>query len=220
MTRAATELQDYLDRRWPSLLFEGVNCRPIAGTAIWSQHSWPGGNARDIFGPDKAPSQTSQALLDVAAAHLRTHKTELGIKMILWRVKDHFNHIHVDMWPTGYSKPPCGGGHERYKYSNGKIVSAIGGNVPPEGDFEEATVIVRNGETGPYVRVYQQALNGWAIKQAVPNWVPLTEDGSFGPATIAAVTQYQAAAGIDQKVPERGALDDLTRDLLERFVEA
>ena len=220
MTRAATELEGHLDRRWPSLIFERFNCRPIAGSTTWSQHSWPGGNARDIFGPDHLPSPTSQALLDVVAAYLRANQQRFGIKRILWRVKDHYNHIHVDMWPTGYSKPPCGGGVERYKYSDGRIVTASGGNVAPEGTFEEDTVQINPGESGNYVRVYQQALNAWAVKQAVPNWTPLVEDGVYGPNLEAAVTRYQLAAEIGNKVPKLGSLDDLTRDLLERFVES
>lgn len=220
MTWAASELEILLDRRWPSLRFEAVNCRKIAGTLVWSQHSWPGGNARDIFGPDKLPSSSSQALLDVVAAYLKANRGLFGIRTILWRMPDHYNHVHADMWPTGYGIPPCAGGRERYQYSDGRILRATGGIVKPEGTFEEVTVLIKPGETGPYVQVYQQALNGWAVKQAVPNWTRLVEDGSYGPNTLAAVRQYQTAAGIGGKVPELGALDDLTRDLLERFVES
>lgn len=188
---------------------------------MWSQHAWPGGNARDIFGPDHLPSGSSQALLDVVAAYLRVNQKRMGIRTILWRVRDHYNHIHADMWPTGYGVPPCAGGRERYMYSDGRIVRAVGGNVPPQGLFDlEDTVQVNPGEVGPYVGVYQAALNGWAVKQSVPDWTPLTVDGNYGPATEAAVSRYQRAAGVVQKVPRLGSLDDLTRDLLERFVEA
>lgn len=82
------------------------------------------------------------------------------------------------------------------------------------------TMIIKPDAHGAYVRPYQQALNSWALKQSVPDWTPLTEDGIYGPATTAAVSRYQAAAEIAGIVPQPGALDDLTRDLLERFVEA
>lgn len=82
------------------------------------------------------------------------------------------------------------------------------------------TMIIRPGVRGNYVKPYQLALNTWAIKQGVPNWTPVTVDGDYGPNTTAAVTRYQAAAEIGGIVPQLGALDDLTRDLLERFVEA
>lgn len=160
-------------------------------------------------------------MLDVVAAYLRINQRRMGIKTVLWRTKDHYNHVHVDMWPTGYGVPPCAGGRERYKYSDGRIVRAVGGNVPPQGIFDwEDTVLINVGETGNYVRVYQQALNNWAIRQAVPGWTPLVEDGIYGPNVESAVRLYQRAAEIQGKVPQLGALDDLTRDLLERFVES
>jgi hypothetical protein len=127
LTLAASALETYLDRQWPLLTFQRHNCRPIAGTRVYSQHAWPGGNARDIFGP--------VWMLDRVANHLRTVQRRLGIKQILWRVKDHYDHVHADMWPTGIGIPPCAGGTERYRYSTGKIVAASGGNVRPEGMF-------------------------------------------------------------------------------------
>lgn len=215
MTRAATALETYLNGQFSPLVFQRFNCRPIAGTSIWSQHAWPGDNARDIFGPPW--------LLDKVAAHLKTYRLVFGIRTVLWRVSGHYDHVHADMWPTGYSKPPCSGAVERYRYSSGRIVQAFGGDVTPEGSLPlvvSDTMIVRQGETGPYVAVYQQALNGWAVKQQVPGWVPLTVDGAFGPLMAAGVARYQDAAGLTGKVPLRGGLDDLTRDLLERYVEA
>lgn len=82
------------------------------------------------------------------------------------------------------------------------------------------TLTIYPGESGNYVRPYQQALNQWALEQGVPNWAPLAVDGVYGPGTEAAVGVYQVAAQLLNK-PEvvKGRLDDLTRDLLERFVE-
>jgi hypothetical protein len=136
LTTAASGLEQVLRQRFDGLVFQRVNCRRIAGTSLWSQHSWPGGNARDIFGPDLAPSPASQALLDRVAAYLRANRVRFGIKVILWRVPNHLNHVHADMWPTGHLQPPCAGGEERYRYSNGRIVYAHLGRVAPEGIFE------------------------------------------------------------------------------------
>lgn len=82
------------------------------------------------------------------------------------------------------------------------------------------TMIIKPNARGNYIRPYQQALNNWAIIQGVPGWTPLIVDGDYGPSTVAAVSRYQAAAEISLVVPQPGALDDLTRDLLERFIEA
>lgn len=138
MTRAASDLEAYLDRQWPLLTFQRHNCRPISGSHAWSQHAWPGGNARDIFGP--------AWMLDRVAAHLRERRTQFGIKTVLWRVANHYDHVHADMWPTGYGTPPCGGGVERYRYSTGRIVTASGGNVAPEGSFSQEVAVFTNEE--------------------------------------------------------------------------
>lgn len=136
MTTAASLIEVHLDQRWPQLVFQRENCRPIAGTKTYSQHSWPGGNARDIFGPDLSATPASQKLLDEVYKYLQTNRFKFGIKVILWRVKNHFNHIHVDLWPTGVPIPPCAKGAERYRYSDGRVVfSQIKGIVKPEGYF-------------------------------------------------------------------------------------
>lgn len=97
-------------------------CRRIAGTLTWSQHSWTenpktgviyAGNAADIF-PD------NMAVGDQVEAFIREnfHRT---VAHLLWRVKDHFDHVHVDTWPQGYGTPPCKGGSLRVKYEDGSI---------------------------------------------------------------------------------------------------
>ena len=43
----------------------------------------------------------------------------LNVRVRLWRVKNHYNHIHVDFWPRGWATPPCAGGSPRYKYPDG-----------------------------------------------------------------------------------------------------
>lgn len=83
--------------RWPQLVDLGYyNRRKIAGTQTWSQHAW--GNAQDLAGPTQ--------YLDLVAVWLSTHKTRLKIRTLLWRVPDHYDHIHVDFTPKQTGTPP------------------------------------------------------------------------------------------------------------------
>lgn len=86
--------------RFPALVDGGYyNRRKIAGTQIWSQHAW--GNATDLFGP--------RSVLDAVAKHCRDNKTRLNIRNILWWVKNHYDHIHLDFNPKQTGTPPLPG---------------------------------------------------------------------------------------------------------------
>lgn len=75
-------------------------------------------------------------LLDEVYRYLVANRYKFGIKVILWRVKDHFDHIHIDLWPTGVATPPCKKGADRYRYSDGRIVyTQVKGIIKPEGYF-------------------------------------------------------------------------------------
>lgn len=84
---------------WPSVQSWGIcNCRHISGTNVWSYHAWC--QAWDIH--------ASVALMDDIAAYLNKNKTRLRILHVLWRVPDHFDHIHVDVEPVRTGQvPPC-----------------------------------------------------------------------------------------------------------------
>lgn len=77
--------------------------KKISGSSVWSQHSY--GNAVDIGVANMAVGD------DVAA----WAKRQAGVRNVLWRVPDHFDHVHVDFEPpwcgSPYSDPhPCGSG--------------------------------------------------------------------------------------------------------------
>jgi hypothetical protein len=76
------------------------NRRNIAGTNTWSQHAW--GNAFDIGG--------NVAVLDQVYVWLRNVRSagSLPVGTILWRVKDHYDHIHVEAIPKQKGTPPKG----------------------------------------------------------------------------------------------------------------
>ena len=82
------------------------NRRYIAGTTIWSQHSWA--NAEDIADP--ADSYDS-VRLDQVAAWLRDHKARgttfadgARVGTVLWKVPAH--HVHYERSPKQTGTPP------------------------------------------------------------------------------------------------------------------
>lgn len=106
--------------------------RKIADTERWSEHSW--GNALDLHVSVGRADVTEKANGDEIAAWLRDQKTELGIRNVLWWVKNHFDHIHTDFWPRGEGIPPLKTtGIGEFKGSNGEIVKAQIQVVPMEG---------------------------------------------------------------------------------------
>lgn len=110
-------IQDDVLARFPGSRAGQWACRRIAGLTTWSQHAYTEerhgyfGNASDIF-----PKNMSQG--DAIAAYIRG---QLHVKAVLWRVKNHFDHVHYDTWPTGIGLPPCKGGALRVEFENGKI---------------------------------------------------------------------------------------------------
>lgn len=76
------------------------NCRPIAGSSTWSEHSWS--NAVDFGG--------SVSELDKVWRFLDSNRGRLGINWIGWRNDpNHYpGHLHVDFIPNhAGQRPPC-----------------------------------------------------------------------------------------------------------------
>lgn len=124
-------VDDVIDR-YKVVTVGAWSCRYILGTFTWSQHSYTEGeyegNAADFFGPIP--------ILDSVAWYLRQQP---NVKAVLWRVKNHFDHVHLDTWPTGIGTPPCKGGPLRVKHKDGTIGRTF--NVepyvpPPIGDYD------------------------------------------------------------------------------------
>lgn len=123
-TPPAVQLEAVLSEKFPGIRFGRYNCRKISGSSTWSQHSW--NNARDIYPPLGIPFEADNEgdyrdYLDEVAAFVRANMEALNIRVFLWQVSNHYNHIHVDFWPRGDSLPPCSGGSPRYKYPDGTI---------------------------------------------------------------------------------------------------
>ena len=120
-TPAANQLEQVISDKFPGTRFGRYNCRPISGSSTWSQHSW--NNGRDIYPPKEISyadnREEYQAFLDEVNQFITENFEALNIRIRLWRVKNHYNHIHVDFWPRGWSAPPCTGSASRYKYPDG-----------------------------------------------------------------------------------------------------
>lgn len=126
--RAIVELRTRFD-----LLYGVYNPRHISSNPLkpWSQHAAAEpakkfyGNGIDIVHEDYgySTSPDHQVLLDETFDYLNSHRAELGVRQILWRVRSHFNHIHVDFWPKMadefWRRHPTKGGKVVVRYEDG-----------------------------------------------------------------------------------------------------
>ena len=90
---------------FPWLSHKGIyNRRYIAGTTIWSQHSW--GNAVDLT---DWSDQYDSVRMDEVVAWLRKQGTVNGVRIgtILWKNNAaHHDHAHVEGYPKERGTPP------------------------------------------------------------------------------------------------------------------
>ncbi len=172
---------------FPDVAFGVTNCRKISGSITWSQHAWS--NALDIHG--------GEDVLDQIAQYLGGRP---DIKVMLWQVRNHYDHIHVDTWPTGIGTPPCAGGALRTRSKNGEISDHF--------YLQEGETVLAEGSSGQGVRDYQGLLN----RVVTPK---ITVDGDFGPATAAAVRAFQKAKGF----PQTGNINSETAGLLATYTK-
>lgn len=212
-TPAAERTEVEIRRRFAGMFLSigQYNRRKISGSTTWSQHSW--GNALDIMVGGTLNTGTPEGLRngDIMYAWLVANKKALGIRYILWRRKNHYNHIHVDFWPKGYATPPVSStGIGSFQYSNGTKTSTRIQLVPPEGDWVyepiEEEIVLKRGDEGNSVKLYQRCLNEWLDE-------PIEVDGVYGQGTEEAVTSYQKAADLGAT----GMIDGVTAANLIRY---
>ncbi len=151
-----------------------TNCRKIAGSSTWSQHAWS--NAADIYVSD-------YRLGDKIVKDIR-EKFGSHIKVVLWWTRNHYDHIHVDMWPTGIYTPPCAGGALRVRHKDGRYGREF------TADLE--------GENLVTVEQLQTALND--AGRLGKDGKVLTVDGIYGPNThfawVSALSADPAESGV------------------------
>jgi hypothetical protein len=189
---------------FPEAQYGTFNCRHLNSNPVrpWSQHaaSEPvyryGSNALDIVHRDwgLSTNPTHQAWLDQVFAFLSSHRTALDLRQILWRVPDHYNHIHVDPWPKmkdqAWYTPPCKDGTLVVVYQNGTTGSTFGAPPPPPSPANLDDVITR-ATRGLEAEDFQRWLNACNYPDAAGS--PLMEDGIPGNKTWQAWNRALAA---------------------------
>jgi len=134
------ELTDLLDSSthsaWPIGFYA---CRDkTSGSGNWSDHAW--GNALDIMrlwkGTDPVNAQPGVPhYLDRIYEHLEVNLTRFDLRrsQLLWRVPQHFNHIHASFNHRGVGDPPCDGAPLRTIEPTGStfVLTAAGGVPDP-----------------------------------------------------------------------------------------
>lgn len=175
------------------------NCRKISGSTVWSQHAWA--NAWDITSPYWPKSRYNplhMKYMDRIVDWLNANKQRLGIRIVLWRTVNHWNHAHVETYPRGIRTPPCAGGALKVMYPGG-TVSDDGFVLYPDDDTEDDDML-REGDNGPaVVRAQNQIIAYWARRNetALPEHGP---DGDFGDETVEWVNRTRTNLGL----PETG----------------
>lgn len=194
---------------FPGLRFQFYNPRHIGSNPLrkWSQHAgsepsrgWYG-NAVDIFG--------DTATLDNVAGFLEANRTRLHIRVILWRVKNHADHVHCDTFPmmkdSPWYRPPAKGG---------TLVTWLDEDKTESDTFDvEEEPVLKQGDDGFAVAKVQRGLNGY-MEMWVEGSEPLVTDGVYGPKTTAVVKVYQKGDGL----PDTGTVDGVTMALLMEYV--
>jgi len=99
--------------------------KKIEGTSTWSQHSW--GNAVDFMVP-------SLEYGDQVYRYATSHKAALGIGTVLWRVKAHYDHLHIEGANKQRGTPPAVSGTSVAPVGGTATNSGIGNPISAVGD--------------------------------------------------------------------------------------
>lgn len=118
----------------------------------------PNGLAVDVMipGGDTAGGANAQgkALGDQIYAYVMANKAALNVDYVLWQVKDHFNHLHVNTKGGGYPQGYQAGG-DIPGYGGGDTVNAL--LEPGEHVLDKDDVRAMGGQNGVYA--FRQALH-------------------------------------------------------------
>lgn len=177
--------------------FGVYNRRKISGSTTWSQHSWP--NALDVHVATLANG-------DKLFKFLKDNWEALNIKVLLWRVRNHYDHLHIDFWPSGYGTPSLtrGGDDNRFRYPDGSIKD----EAVLLNEYELEEDVLKKGDSGPrVVKVQEQLLE---IGYQLPEY---GADGDFGDETVAAVVAFQT----DRELEPDGVLRAVDTSILFRI---
>lgn len=158
-------IKEYVEDKYSDLITHiGVtNCRKIAGSQTYSQHSWP--NAIDIHVTNEFKANSiEKSNGDAIFADLqRTFGDYLYEK--IWWTTNHWNHIHVSTYPKGWLTPPCAGGELKIRFEDGTVQSVS--------EFPET--IVKEDDL-PYtedqlIDIIQEAVAGMNMRHEISFWL-------------------------------------------------
>jgi hypothetical protein len=113
MSRAAKQLHEWIDEKFPGTRVSRYSCRDTASGAV-SQHSAKradeyDSNALDIMGDVLGSTWAENvARIQEVVDAIEPYREEWSIRLILWQVPDHFGHCHIDFWPTCHEHKWCG----------------------------------------------------------------------------------------------------------------
>lgn len=93
---------------FPLVGMNGV-CPNAANLADYISNTYPGVQSIGGIRPDRLPDHPSGHAIDIMtgsnmglgdsiAADIKSQTGRFGVKYVLWRVKDHFNHVHVTVY--------------------------------------------------------------------------------------------------------------------------
>lgn len=216
ITPAAGAAKDRLTQEFPALKFGIYNRRKIAGSTVWSQHSWP--NALDLFFTQYGDtSGEHQLLLDEVHTWLFARRVELNIRTLLWRTTAHYDHIHVDFWPKGYGTPSTirGGGDNRYKTKSGEVIAQWELDLEdevPQFDEDTAAVLQRiaDSDKEDLTQPGEVFHDSWG--EAVNEGILSAESS---PVDLVSKQEFAAFALRIIRVMESGSADEVAAELEE-----
>ncbi len=106
MTVAAQQCADYIERRYPGVRIGRLACRLTTYGTI-TQHSAYAhststprhSNGLDIRGPEAFDYDDEVAFVDRVIKDIEAHRTEWSVRLLLWQVRFHYGHGHLDFYP-------------------------------------------------------------------------------------------------------------------------
>jgi hypothetical protein len=101
-SNATSNVDRFIKPCWdafPQLEYWGCyNCRRIAGSSSWSEHAWA--DALDLH-------PFTMTYGDQVYRWCMNNRGRFNITRVLWRVANHYDHLHVDFDPDHSGYPPC-----------------------------------------------------------------------------------------------------------------
>ena len=209
-------IKEAVSARFPDAIYGQYNCRRRNGWN-WSQHAGSEpprgyrGNAVDIVHQRYGYGDTSHAhqrWLDEVNAYLVANREVLDLNELIWRKRNHFDHIHTSPWPkmhdAGLYKPPCKGGDLITVNEDGTRGTTFNVDAPPPPPPTlENDMFCKLGDTDSMnVRYQQRRMNRVGGG--------LTIDGDYGAATRTSVINIAGGDG--------NQIHDFESDAIEAFI--